>query len=152
MSTALVSVTVVSPTKPRPVVHERDVSRRFTERRLTPRVTLASPLPCHLEGLGTATIRAMSLKGATLSSSFRPAQPSVRVRLVYGDVCIDTDALVYQTLVDELFYSTELGSRVRFLSSVTFDNPSVAALNLLYRILGDHWIGPGDDDTTPVDR
>lgn len=152
MSTVIASVNEDSPVKPRLTVFDGARGRRSADRRLSPRVTLTKPIPCFLTGVGPAAIRTLSLKGATLVSSVRPSTGSTcRMRIVYGDVCVDTDALVYRTVLDELFYSAEHGSRIRFLSSVKFDDPSVATLNLVYRILGDHWIDSGDDDTTPVD-
>lgn len=152
MSTAVVNVQDASLMKPRLTVYERLPERRSVDRRLAPRVTLDDPLPCFLAGIGPVTIHTLSLKGATLMSGVRPSlETTYRMRLVYGNACVDVDAFVYRTTIHELFYSDELGSRIRFLSSVTFDDPSVATLNLLYRILGDHWVDSGNDDTTPAE-
>jgi hypothetical protein len=151
VSTAIVTVKEVSPIEPQLTVYEKEFERRSRDRRLSPRVTLDKPLPCFIAGLGPASIRTLSLKGATIVSGVRPrVDMTHRMRLVYTNACVDVDAFIYRTVVDELFYSAE-GSRLRFLSSARFDDPSVATLNLVYRILGDHWVDAGDDDTTPLE-
>lgn len=150
MDTAVVSVKDVFLPTAKSAGHEQIPERRFAERRRSPRVTLTRPLRCLLAGAGPASIETLSLKGATLVSSFRPRSDSTcRLRVGYGNVCVDIDVSIYRTVVHELFYSAELGSRIRFSSSVTFDDPSIATLNLVYRILREHWVDPGDDDTNP---
>ena len=156
MDTASTAVVVnahdVSLMSPPLAINDGVHERRIVEQRRSPRVTLAKPLPCFLTGLGRAAIHTISLGGASLVSSCRPRpRLSGRARLVYGDVCVDINLSIYRTVVHELFYSAELGSRGRYLSSVTFDDPSVVTLNLLYQIIGDYWVDPGDDDTTPVE-
>lgn len=146
----------IGPSRARIPYGEGVARSRYIDHRRSPRVTLDKPLPCFLHGYGHAEIRTVSLGGASLVSSFRPDRGGVcRVRFAYGDGCVDAKLAVYRTVVDELFYSSalgSLGSRARYTSCATFDDPSVATLNLLYRIIGDHWVDSGDDDTEPLER
>ncbi len=114
---------------------------------------LAVAVPVHLEGVENAngldgaelaTVSDLSLGGATLETASRaPLLVPRRLSLGFGEVAAELTILPYQCWLHQLFYAPSRSSRVLYRVRVTFQDPSVPALNLIYRILLAHWNGQG---------
>lgn len=128
-----------------------DVLFRELERRRSDRVMLnGGGLNVRIKGLGPARFLDLSLGGATLETTSRLTKDiSHQVRIHYGGAHEEVTVRVYHSSLHELFYSTEGGSCLRCRAKAVFAEPSVAALNLLYRIMKEHWVEPWFDDTRP---
>lgn len=127
----------------------RPGSWQHVDRRRSDR--LAVSLPVRLEGLdgGNAlegaelvNIVELSLGGATLETASRPSLfVARRLSLVYGDLACELTIVPYHSWLHQLYYAPSRSSRVLYRVRVTFQEPSVPALNLIYRILLAHWNG-----------
>lgn len=97
-------------------------------------------IPTQLDGAELVNLVELSLGGATLETSVRPAL-SVPHRLTLGHegTVAEITVVPYRSWIYELFYHPRRGSQVRYRTRVTFHEPSVAALNLIYRILFERW-------------
>lgn len=129
----------------------RDRIRPSIERRRSDRVHPGRRLRSELERLGPSRIICLSLGGATLEGSARlePGIPD-RLTVTYGEKTAAIEVVTYQTSVKELFYAANGLSWICYRSHAVFQEPSIEALNLVYRIIADHWVAPGDDDTRPA--
>lgn len=121
------------------------------ERRRSDRVEPGQALATELGRVGPSRIVSLSLGGATVDSPAR-IEPGVphRLLLEYRDLRVEVDIVTYRTKVQELFYAANGRSWICYRSHAVFQEPSVAALNLVYRVIADHWVAPGDDDTRPA--
>ena len=121
------------------------------DRRRSDRLAVAVPVRLEgvengngLEGAELVNMADLSLGGATLETASRP-QLFVprRLSLGFGEVAAELTILPYQCWLHQLFYAPSGSSRVLYRVRVTFQDPSVPALNLIYRILLAHWNGQG---------
>jgi hypothetical protein len=121
------------------------------ERRRSDRVEPGRALSSDLHRVGPCRVISIGLGGVTLDSPSR-IEPGVSHRLLmkYGGLRAEIDIVTHRTKVEELFYAGNGHSWIRYRSHAVFREPSVEALNLVYRIIGDHWVAPEDDDTRPA--
>lgn len=97
-----------------------------------------------LEGAELVNMVELSLGGATLETAARPRLfVPRRLSLGFGEMASELTILPYQCWLHQLFYAPSRSSRVLYRVRVTFQDPSVPALNLIYRILLAHWNGEG---------
>lgn len=111
-------------------------------------------IPTRLDGSELVNLVELSLGGATLET---PSRPSLLVphRLTLGHDGAVAEIIVvpYRSWIYELFYHPRRGSQVRYRTRVTFQEPSVSALNLIYRILFERWsAGRSPDSLQQLDR
>lgn len=122
-------------------------SARQSDRRRSDR--LAVSLPVRLEGLDgvnameggeLVNIVELGLGGATLETASRPSLfVPRRLSLLFGELACDVTIVPYHCWLHQLIYDPSRSSRVWYRVRVTFPDPSVPALNLIYRILLAHW-------------
>ena len=120
------------------------------DRRRSDRLAVAVPVRLEgengngLEGAELVNIADLSLGGATLETATRPPLfVPRRLSLGFGEVAAELTILPYQCWLHQLFYAPSRSSRVLYRVRVRFQDPSVPALNLIYRILLAHWNGEG---------
>lgn len=110
------------------------------ERRRSTRAALGFGLPAQVEGLGPVWLIGLSLGGTALDSARRlHAGERYSLLLEYAGVRAHLEIEVYQTVLRELYYSTQGSSKLQFRARARFRDPSVEALNLVYRILKEYW-------------
>lgn len=120
---------------------------RTSERRRSDRLTVSVPVRLEgldnvsaLEGAELVNMVELSLGGATLETASRPPLfVSRRMSLRFGELACELTILPYHCWLHQLFYAPSGSSRVLYRVRVTFQDPSVTALNLIYRILLAHW-------------
>jgi hypothetical protein len=64
------------------------------------------------------------------------------LEITYQGERVAVNMQTYQSFLHELFYSDTEDSRLRYRCRAIFFDPSIEALNLLYRIMADHWSPP----------
>jgi hypothetical protein len=124
----------------------RDIDRRRSDR-----LAVAVPVRLQgvenvngLEGAELVNMVELSLGGATLETASRPSLfVPRRLSLGFGEIATELTILPYHCWLHQLFYDPSGSSRVLYRVRVTFQDPSVPALNLIYRILLAHWNGEG---------
>lgn len=122
--------------------HRRDRRRRRRgpDRRRSLRVQLGEGLRAILVGVGPVACIDVSLGGARIEVSVRLYRDDVyRLALRYQGATCEMDVRVRQSKVKELYYDSGGVSHVRYLTRLRFTDPSIDALNFLYRVMGDHW-------------
>jgi len=122
------------------------------DRRRSDRLAVAVPVRLRrvenvksgLEGEELANMVELSLGGATLETASRPPlYVPRRLSLGFGETAAEPTIQSYHCWLHQLFYAPSRSSRVLYRVRVTFQDPSVPALNLIYRILLAHWNGEG---------
>jgi len=122
------------------------------DRRRSDRIAVAVPVRLRrvenvksgLEGEELANMVELSLGGATLETASRPPlYVPRRLSLGFGETAAELTIQSYHCWLHQLFYAPSRSSRVLYRVRVTFQDPSVPALNLIYRILLAHWNGEG---------
>ncbi len=117
---------------------------RCWDRRRSHRVELVPGLPVPVAELGMGRMVLVSLGGTTIEGTHRPSLGHrYPVHLAYGGHEAELTVAFYETVIRELFYGADGRSRILYRSRGRFVDPTVAALNLVYRILREHW-QPGD--------
>jgi hypothetical protein len=97
-----------------------------------------------LEGTELVRLVELSLGGATLETASRPRLLAPRrMELGFETTRAGLTVRPYRLWLHQLFYAPQENSRVRYRVRVTFPDPSIDALNLIYRILLAHWKGEG---------
>lgn len=127
--------------------NQRYESQGVSDRRRLARVTVAIPLRLEdlrksrgLEGAELVNLVELSLGDATLEFALKPRlQVARRLILVYGGVEAELTIVPYRCWLHQLFYNPSRRSRVLYRARGRFVDPSVPALNLIHRILRDHW-------------
>ena len=113
------------------------------DRRRSHRIPLGSGLSVEVGDVGTSRLMVLSLGGATLEMRRKPRiQGKHSLQLEYEGVSVQLVIEIYTAMVKELFYSDGVESKVSYRSRGRFCDPSVEALNLLYRIMKEHWCDP----------
>lgn len=120
-------------------VRDEVPKRSRPEYRRSVRVNLQG-FPVELVGGGRATVVNLGLGGARIVSN-RRLEVGERDWLIleYDKQWAAAEIEVQQSSVSELYYDASGESRIRYASRVTFCNPSIDALNTLYRILDECW-------------
>jgi hypothetical protein len=120
---------------------------RHSDRRRSDRLEVSLPVRLEalgsvnaLEGAALVNIVELSLGGATLETASRPSLfVPRRLSLSFGGLACDLTIVPYHSWLHQLFYAPSESSRVLYRVRVTFQDPSVPALNLIYRVLLAHW-------------
>jgi hypothetical protein len=137
---------------PGALIEERgEHSNGGIDRRRSDRLAVAVPVHLQtvesvngLEGAELVNIVELSLGGATLETASRPPLfVPLRLSLGFGEIATELTILPYHCWLHQLFYAPSRSSTVLYRVRVTFQDPSVPALNLIYRILLAHWNGEG---------
>ncbi len=127
------------------------VWRRESDRRRSDRLAMSVPARLEgtenvseLEGAELVNIVDLSLGGATLETASRLSLfVSRRLSLGFGEAAAEVMILPYHCWLHQLFYAPRRSSKVLYRVRVTFQDPSVPALNLIYRMLLAHWNAEG---------
>jgi hypothetical protein len=107
-------------------------------------------IPTRLDGAELVSLVELSLGGATLEMSIRPTLlVPHRLTLGHEGAVAELTVVPYRSWIYELFYHPKRGSQVRYRTRVTFQEPSVAALNLVYRILFERWSANRPPESSP---
>jgi hypothetical protein len=110
------------------------------DRRRSHRVTIHGGIPATLEGVGQCRLVEVSLGGCILQTSRRlQAGMWHQMEIAYANASTDLSVQTYHSYLYELYYSDSGESRIHYRSRSVFFNPSISALNMLYRILADNW-------------
>ncbi len=110
------------------------------DRRSSLRVALGDGLPAMLVGIGPCRLREVSLGGAMLQVEQRlRGDERYLLRVDYQGLQASLPIRVYENSLYELFYDTDTHSRVSFHTRVICCDAPIEGLNLLYRIMRDHW-------------
>lgn len=127
-----------------PKVQAASVERSGADRRRSLRVELGPGLPVRLSGIGPCRLREVSLGGAMLQIGCKlRSEGRYVLHLDYRGSQVSLPIKVYQNALYELFYDTGVSSRVSFRARVVCCDASIEGLNMLYRIMRDHW-SPGE--------
>jgi hypothetical protein len=128
--------------------HSNGGWHRESDRRRSDRLAVSIPVRLEdveslngIEGAELVMVE-LSLGGATLETASRPPLfVPRRLSLGFGEIGAELTILPYHCWLHQLFYAPSRSSRVLYRVRVTFQDPSVPALNLIYRILLAHWNG-----------
>jgi len=117
------------------------IGRPVLERRRSYRIPLGPHVSIHVEDLEPASISVLSLGGVTIETARKPSLGACyTLQIDYGRSSARLEIRVDRSSLQELYYSDSGHSRVRYLVGARFLNPDIPALNVLYRIMKDHWI------------
>jgi len=113
---------------------------RGPDRRRSLRVGLGEGLSAQIAGVGPCRLREVSLGGGMLQVG-RKLRGGDRLDLLvdYQGFQATLPVRVYQSDLYELFYDAGADSRLSFRARVVCCDASIEGLNLLYRIMRDHW-------------
>jgi hypothetical protein len=110
------------------------------DRRRSHRVAIDGGIPAKLEGLGRCRLVEVSLGGCILQTSRRlQAGMWHQMEVSYENALTELNVQTYHSYLYELYYADSGESRIHYHSRSVFCNPSISALNMLYRILADNW-------------
>ena len=123
-----------------PGVGEAHFGWRHPERRSSLRVELGEGLPVQLVGVGPCRLKDVSLGGGMLHVRQKLGSGDrYLLHVDYQDSQTSLPVRVYHNALYELFYDPGADSRVSFRARVVCCDASIESLNLLYRIMRDHW-------------
>ena len=110
------------------------------DRRRSLRVPLGEGLPVWLEGVGACRLREISLGGGMLETGRKlRTEERYTLQVDYQGSQVTLPVKAYRTDLHELFYHAGNDSRVSFRARIVCCDASIADLNMLYRIMRDHW-------------
>ena len=125
---------------PFPVAVEELAKSIGPDRRRSFRVVFDKSLQVLLDRVGACHLKEISLGGGVLQTDRRlRCGNRYRLRLEYQGLHEILDIQANQSSLYELYYDHNQHSRLSFRSRIVYRDPSIDALNLVYRILRDHW-------------
>ena len=110
------------------------------DRRRSLRVPLGEGLPVRLSDIGPCRLRDVSLGGGMLEVGRKlHSEERYVLHVDYRGAQASLPVRAYQTDLYELFYDTGVDSRISFHTRIVCCEASIEDLNVLYRIMRDHW-------------
>lgn len=114
--------------------------RSHVDRRRSYRVPIASGISAQLEGVPRCRLIEVSLSGCILETNKRLRPGSWHaMEISYVETRVALRFQTYSSQLYELYYSDSGESRIHYHSRAVFQDTSIPALNVLYKIMADHW-------------